>query len=125
MITAAPHNGVPGFMATMAARAAVENLTRTLASEWARFNVTVLAVAVGAMASPVLREKYPAQLVESWERSAPLGRLGEPGEVASLVAFLASGTCAYMTGSVTTVDGGRDNWAGSERPAREPRRLVT
>jgi citronellol/citronellal dehydrogenase len=121
MITAAPHNGVPGFMATMAARAAVENMTRTLASEWGRFNINVLAVAVGAMASPVLTEKYPGQLVESWEQSAPLGRLGRPAEVASLVAFLASDACAYMTGSVTTVDGGRDNWSGSQQPMREQR----
>jgi citronellol/citronellal dehydrogenase len=121
MITAAPHNGVPGFMATMAARAGVENMTRTLASEWARFNITVLAVAVGAVASPVLARKYPTSLVESWARSTPLGRLGRPEEVARLVTFLASDACGYMTGSVTTVDGGRDNWLGSEQPLREER----
>jgi citronellol/citronellal dehydrogenase len=121
-ITASPHHGVPGFMATMAARAAVENMTRTLATEWARFNITVLAVAAGAFGSPVVAEKYPPELVHSWEQSTPLGRMGRPEELAYLVAFLASDACQYMTGSVTTVDGGRDNWVGSEEAVREQRR---
>lgn len=119
MITAAPHNGVPGFMATMAARAAVENMTRTLATEWGRFDIRVMAVAVGAMDSPILREKYPTGLVQRWERGAPLGRLGQPEELAHVVAFLISDACGYISGSVTTVDGGRDNWTGSEQPEHE------
>lgn len=97
-------------------------MTRTLATEWGRFNISVLAVAAGAFGSPVVAEKYPPELTQSWARSSPLGRMGRPEELAYLVAFLASDACQYMTGSVTTVDGGRDNWVASEEPAREERR---
>jgi citronellol/citronellal dehydrogenase len=121
-ITASPHNGAPGFMATMAARAAVENMTRTLATEWARHGVTVVAVAAGAFASEVVWDKYPRAMTDTWAKSIPVGRIGDPGELAQLVTFLASPASSYMTGAVTTIDGGRDNGERSLPPLREERR---
>jgi citronellol/citronellal dehydrogenase len=121
-ITASPHSGVPGFMATMAARAAVENMTRTLATEWARYGVTVVAVAAGAFASDVVWEKYPKAMTDAWASSNPLGRIGDPAELAQLVTFLASPAAGYITGAVTTIDGGRDNGERALPPLREDRR---
>ena len=121
-ITGSPHNGVPGFMHTMAARAGVENMTKTLATEWARYGITVLAVAAGAFGSDVVWEKYPKEMVESWAKTAPMNRIGRPEELAYLVTFLASPASEYMTGAIATIDGGRDNWLGSMEPVKEERK---
>jgi citronellol/citronellal dehydrogenase len=121
-ITASPHHGAPGFMATMAARAGVENMTRTIAIEWARHNVTAVAVAAGAFGSEVVWEKYPKEMTDFWAARTPLGRIGEPDELADLVTFLASPLSRYVTGTVITIDGGRDNAERSLPVLRDERR---
>jgi citronellol/citronellal dehydrogenase len=120
-ITASPHNGAPGFMATMAARAAVENMTRTVAIEWARHDVTAVAVAAGAFATEVVWEKYPKEMTDKWAERTPLGRVGRPEELADLVTFLASPLSRYVTGTVITIDGGRDDAERSLPVFREQR----
>jgi citronellol/citronellal dehydrogenase len=114
-ITISPHNGMPGMAHAGAARAGVENLTRTLATEWARFGITAVGVALGTFATEAL-EKYPESVRESAGRVAPIQRLGRPEELAWLVAFLASGASTFISGTVITADGGRDNWPGSWPP---------
>jgi citronellol/citronellal dehydrogenase len=121
-ITASPHNGAPGFMATMAARAAVENMTRSIAIEWARHDVTAVAVAAGAFASEVVWKKYPKEMTDKWAERTPLGRIGRPEELADLITFLASPLSRYVTGTVITIDGGRDNAERSLPVIREERR---
>ncbi|HEU0024927.1 MAG TPA: SDR family oxidoreductase [Thermoleophilaceae bacterium] len=117
-VTLSPHNGLPGMAHSSAARAAVENLTRVLAIEWARFNIRLTALAAGHFATETLMTKYPQPVVEGVAGTVPLQRLGTPEEFAWLVAYLASPGGDYFTGAVLTIDGGRDNWFGAWPPAR-------
>jgi NAD(P)-dependent dehydrogenase (short-subunit alcohol dehydrogenase family) len=116
-VTVSPHHGMPGMVHTGAARAAVENMMRTLSIEWARFNVRLCAVAAGQFDTDVLRTKYPPEVSENVARTVPLGRLGTPDEMAWLIAFLASPAGDFFSGAVLTIDGARDNWFGSWPPA--------
>jgi citronellol/citronellal dehydrogenase len=115
-VTISPHNGMPGMVHSGAARAAVENMMRTLSIEWARFNVKLCAVAAGQFDTEVVRTKYPREVSENVARTIPLGRLGRPEEMAWLIAFLASPAGDFLSGAVLTIDGARDNWFGSWPP---------
>ena len=115
-VTLSPHQGMPGMVHSGAARAAVENMMRTLAVEWARFNVKLCAVAAGQFDTETLRTKYPQQVVENVHRTVPLGRLGTPEEMAWLIAYLASPAGDFLSGCVITIDGARDNWFGTWPP---------
>jgi citronellol/citronellal dehydrogenase len=116
-VTLSPHNGMPGMVHSGAARAAVENMTRTLATEWSRFGIRTCAIAAGQFATDTFVNKYPKEIVESVHRTIPMGRVGESDEMAWLIAFLASDAGAFHSGSVITLDGGRDNWFGPWPPA--------
>jgi citronellol/citronellal dehydrogenase len=116
-VTLSPHNGMPGMVHSGAARAAVENMMRTLAVEWARFGITTCALAAGQFATETLMTKYPQVVVDNLERSIPIGRAGRPEEIAWLVAYLASPAGDFVSGTTITIDGARDNWAGPWPPA--------
>jgi citronellol/citronellal dehydrogenase len=115
-ITLSPHHGLPGMAHSAASRAAVENLTRTLSIEWARFGVRINAIAVGQIATDTLLTKYPQPFVDAIAGSIPLGRMGEADDIAWLVAYLASPAGDFISGAVLTVDGARDNWLGGWPP---------
>ena len=89
-VTLSPHHGLPGMAHSSAARAAVENLTRVLSIEWARFGIRLTAVAPGPFATETLMTKYPKPVVEGVAGTVPLGRLGTEEEFAWLVAYVAS-----------------------------------
>jgi citronellol/citronellal dehydrogenase len=116
-VTLSPHQGMPGMVHSGAARAAVENMMRTLSIEWARFGITLCAVAAGQFDTEVLRTKYPKEVSENVTRTIPLGRMGTPEEMAWLIAYLASPAGDFFSGAVLTIDGARDNWFGSWPPA--------
>jgi NAD(P)-dependent dehydrogenase (short-subunit alcohol dehydrogenase family) len=116
-VTLSPHHGLPGMAHSSAARAAVENLTRVLSIEWARFGIRLTAVAPGPMATETMRTKYPQAVVDSAAWTVPLGRLGTEEEFAWLIAYLASPAGDYLSGTVLTLDGARDNWFGAWPPA--------
>jgi citronellol/citronellal dehydrogenase len=127
-VTLSPHNGMPGMAHSGAARAAVENMMRTLSVEWARFQIKLCAVAAGQFDTETLRTKYPKEVVQAVPQTVPLGRLGTEEEWAWLVAYLASPAGDFFSGTVITMDGARDNWFGSwppgggaEPPAEERR----
>jgi citronellol/citronellal dehydrogenase len=110
-----PLRGIPGFAHASAARAAVANLASGLALEWSRHRIRSVCVAPGTILTDAL-EDYGEPAIADWERAVPLGRLGSPEEVASLIAFLASAGGAYMTGTTIVVDGGVDAWGIGEPP---------
>jgi citronellol/citronellal dehydrogenase len=116
-VTLSPHNGMPGMVHSGAARAAVENMMRTLAIEWARFGIRTCALAAGQFATETLLTKYPQVVVDNLERSIPIGRAGRAEEMAWLVAYLASPAGDFVSGTTITIDGARDNWAGPWPPA--------
>ncbi|MBL7786392.1 MAG: SDR family oxidoreductase [Chitinophagales bacterium] len=101
--------GFPGMAHTGAARAGVDNLTKTLAVEWSRFNVRINAVAPGIIFSSGL-ENYPPELLQNIESKIPLKRLGTMDEVAQLSLFLASDMATFITGETVYIDGGQRLW---------------
>ncbi len=101
------HRGMPMMAHSGAARAGVENLTRTLALEWAEDHIRVNAVAPGIIASSGL-ENYPEAVQEALRqlpRELPLGRFGTEAEVSSAIVFLLSDAARYITGATLRVDG--------------------
>jgi citronellol/citronellal dehydrogenase len=101
--------GFPGMVHTGAARAGVENLTKSLAIEWAQFGVRVNAVAPGVIKTSGTKQ-YPPQLLESAQKSAPLKRLGSAEEVSHLIVYLASAQADFVTGQTFYIDGGQSLW---------------
>jgi citronellol/citronellal dehydrogenase len=101
--------GFPGMVHTGAARAGVENMTKTLAIEWAMHNIQVNAVAPGIIRTSGT-DQYPPELVEMSRRKTPMKRLGTAGEVAELIAYLASDAAFFVTGECWYIDGGAQLW---------------
>ena len=112
-VTLSPHGGMPGIVHSSAARAGVENMTRTLSVEWARFGIRLVAVAPGQIATDAFRTNYPEIVADQVAGTIPIGRLGTPEEVAWLIAYLASPAGDFFSGAVLTMDGARDNWFGA------------
>jgi citronellol/citronellal dehydrogenase len=101
--------GFPGMVHTGAARAGVDNFTKTLAVEWSKYQIRLNAVAPGIIKSSGLKQ-YPPQLMEGLTEKIPLRRLGEVDEVAWLVLFLASPMAGFLTGETIYLDGGQRLW---------------
>ncbi len=94
--------GVPGQTNYAAAKAGVIGATKALAHEVARMNITVNAVAPGIIKTGMTTGNG----MEKYTKVIPMGRLGEPEEVAHLVSFLASDKSSYLTGEVININGG-------------------
>jgi citronellol/citronellal dehydrogenase len=106
-IIANMHRGFPGMAHTGAARAAVDNLTKTLGQEWAENNVRVNAVAPGTIESSGLKQ-YPPQIQNQFEegRKANLmKRFGTVEDISNAVMFYASPLSSYISGTTLYVDG--------------------
>jgi NAD(P)-dependent dehydrogenase (short-subunit alcohol dehydrogenase family) len=113
--------GFPGMVHTGAARAGVENMTKTLAVEWAAYDIQVNAIAPGIIRSTGT-DQYPPELVEMSRQKTPMKRLGTPEEVAQLAVYLASDAASFVTGECWYIDGGAhlwgDNWIIPDSPER-------
>jgi citronellol/citronellal dehydrogenase len=101
--------GMPGVAHTVAARAGVIGLTRTVAVEWAPLNVRVNCLAPGLTATEGL-DVYPEAARKEFPLANPMKRAGTPMEVAEAAVYLAGPSASFVTGEVLTVDGGGKLW---------------
>jgi len=90
-----------------ATKGAILAFTRALASSLADKKIRVNGVAPGPIWTPLIPASYPAEAVDKFGQDVPLGRVGQPADVAPSYVFLASEDAAYMTGTVLHPDGGR------------------
>jgi 2-deoxy-D-gluconate 3-dehydrogenase len=100
--------GRPGNAPYSAAKAAVINLSRALAMEWAPHGVRVNTLAPGRFLTPLTAPEMtvPAKY-EAFVRQVPLGRIGRPEELKEIAVWLASDASSFVTGSMITLDGGQ------------------
>jgi len=97
--------GNPGQANYSASKAGVIGLTRTVARELAGRNITINAVAPGFIATD-MTAALGEEILQEVRKQIPLGRLGDPQDVADAVLFLASDAASFITGHILTVDGG-------------------
>jgi NAD(P)-dependent dehydrogenase (short-subunit alcohol dehydrogenase family) len=105
---------MPGQAAYVSSKGAVLQLGRGLAVDWGRHGIRVNVVGPGVIDTPLNARSFadPVRIAYYAQRT-PLGRHGEPSEVAAVVAFLTSADASYMTGAFVAVDGG---WLAGELP---------
>ncbi len=108
----------PEYISYSIAKGGLGNLTKTLALEYADKKIRVNAVGPGAILTPINPWKNDIKKKEQIESHIPMGRAGNPEEIASVFAFLASDDASYITGQTIYVDGGltlypafKDNWS--------------
>lgn len=104
--------GLPGQAAYTASKAGLTGLARTLAAEWGPLGIRVNVVMPGMIATPKVRA-LPQALLDGMAKAIPLGRIGEPEDVAKTIAFLAGPGAAYVHGQVIRIDGGLGLTSGS------------
>ncbi|XP_066338811.1 tropinone reductase homolog At1g07440-like [Miscanthus floridulus] len=99
--------GLPALAVYSMTKGAMNQLTRSLATEWASDSIRVNCVAPGGIRTDISSDKtIDPELVKKEMARLPMGRIGEPEEVASMVAFLCMPAASYMTGQVICIDGG-------------------
>jgi 2-keto-3-deoxy-L-fuconate dehydrogenase len=104
--------GAPNRFSYGASKAAVIGLTKSLAADFAKYNIRVNAVCPGTVDTPSLGKRVaalpgkPDKIRQQFIERQPLGRLGHAAEVAALLVYLASDESAFTTGAVHVIDGG-------------------
>ena len=94
-----------------AAKAGVIHLTKSLAGEWAVRGLRVNCISPGYIGTPITKLGFENPVWrDAWLSNTPMGRMGEPSEIASVAVFLASAASSFMTGSNVFVDGGYTSW---------------
>lgn len=104
------HSGAPGLAGYVAAKSGVVGLTKVLALEFAKFGITVNTVPPGFIDTPMLRNTVEKGFIDLDQQTArtPVGRIGQPEDVAAVCAFLTSEEAGYVTGQSIGVNGGRN-----------------
>jgi NAD(P)-dependent dehydrogenase (short-subunit alcohol dehydrogenase family) len=90
-------------------KAGIVQMTKYLAVAWAARGIRVNAIAPGPFPNPSVQKEFP-DFIDRLSAKVPLGRIGRPGEVTGVVAFLASDAASYLTGVTVPVDGGWTAW---------------
>lgn len=93
-------------------KAGVKHLTKALAVEWAKYGIRVNSISPGYMRTPLIAASlaHPEIVEEKMVNTTPLGRLGEPQDLAGPILFLASDASLFVTGHDLVVDGGHTAW---------------
>jgi 3-oxoacyl-[acyl-carrier protein] reductase len=89
-----------------AAKAGIQGFTRAVAAEVGQYGVRINAIAPGLIYNPFLERIYPPEFFQRIAAGTPLGRVGEPPDIANLATFLASDMSSYITGEVFCISGG-------------------
>lgn len=97
--------GMPTLGIYSATKHAIVGLTRTIAGEYGRDNIRINAIAPGTNETPMVKA-FPEEAIKEMADAVPMGRLGQPEEVADVVAFLLSDQASYIHGAVISIDGG-------------------
>lgn len=98
--------GSTGRAAYGSSKAAVINLTQVAAQELAPHGITVNAIAPGPIETDMVKAVHSERTRAGWLREIPMGRYGEPADIAEAAAYLVSDGASYVTGQVLAVDGG-------------------
>ncbi|RKY16394.1 MAG: short-chain dehydrogenase [Planctomycetota bacterium] len=117
-IVASIWRGMPGIAHTVAARAGVIYLSKTVAVEWAPNSIRVNCVAPGCCESTGFGN-YPPEGAATFQESNPMLHVGDEWDVAQGVAYLAAPSGKFITGEVLTIDGGQQMW-GDPWPTGRP-----
>lgn len=110
--------GMPGIAHTCAARAGVVFASRSVAVEWAPYNIRVNCVAPGTIGTPGLNV-YPEDAARDFHRANPMLRCGDAMDIAEAVIYLGASSGKFITGECLTVDGGQRLW-GEAWPNGKP-----
>jgi 3-oxoacyl-[acyl-carrier protein] reductase len=97
---------LPGYAVYDATKAAIEQFTRILSRDFGQRRITVNAVSPGATETETYRDGKSEQFLASLEAMSSFGRLGQPAEIAAVVAFLASDQAGWVTAQNIRVNGG-------------------
>jgi NAD(P)-dependent dehydrogenase (short-subunit alcohol dehydrogenase family) len=100
--------GAAGGVGYASSKGAILSFTKTLATEWAKYNIRCNSIVPGvSFTAQPLEATNPEELIERGRQSIPLGRIGYPDDMAGLAAFLVSEDASYMTGQAIAMNGGR------------------
>lgn len=110
--------GCPQVVHTCAARAGVIYASKSVAVEWAQYNIRVNCIAPGAVQTEGFRQ-YPPEHLTNFRENNPMKRLSDAFEMAETMVYMSSPAAAFMTGEVVAVDGGQAMW-GTTWPAGRP-----
>jgi NAD(P)-dependent dehydrogenase (short-subunit alcohol dehydrogenase family) len=104
------HSGVPGMAAYVSSKAGVVGLTKVLALEFGRKGITVNTIPPGFIETPMMRDTLSKGVfdMDLQVSRTPVGRIGQPEDIAATCAFLVSERAGYITGQVIGVNGGRN-----------------
>ena len=105
-----------------AAKAAVNNLTRAMAMDYGKSGVRANCVCPSATGTEMFFGGSSQQVVDAFNNQNPMGRIGQPGEIAKLIRFLASDDAQYINGQCICIDGGLSAWAGEPRQDKSEER---
>jgi NAD(P)-dependent dehydrogenase (short-subunit alcohol dehydrogenase family) len=105
----------PNFAAYCATKGAIVNLSRAMALDYAKHNIRVNTLCPGAVATPLLLRQFegkegPQGSLQHLADLHPMGRIGQPEELATAALFLACGEASFVTGTALVVDGGYIAW---------------
>lgn len=103
--------GFVGWAGYAASKGAINALTQQAAMDYAPHQIRINAIAPGTIMTPMNEKIFkeapdPDALIKSWNDAHPIGRFGQPEEVANLILFLASDESSFITGEIIRVDGG-------------------